>query len=172
MGGGIPWGFGVRYLYDAHLRYFRPGLPCALRIQNFLTPEAGYAELGFEFSPTGVMQPEQTGFTDIPIKPPVEVWSAGAKGGGGGDQGLNQVRFMVYRRTFYVSHTFVIKRMNRENFSDAYQVWRDPSVIGLYYDNRLHSINAIDNEQIAGQTLAWVLDTTYQELATTVPGSP
>jgi hypothetical protein len=171
MGGGIPWGFGVRYLYDQHLKYFRPGLVCALRIQNYTTPEAGYAELGFEFAPTGAMQPEQTGFTDILIQPPVEVWSGGAKGAGGGDGGLNQARFMVYKRTFYISHTFVIKRMNIMGYTDGYQVWRDPVVIGLYYDKRLYSIDAIDYEQIAGQTLAWVLDATYQELATTVSGS-
>src|SRR5580693_1386334 len=99
MGGGVPWGFGVRFIYDSHLRYFRPGLPCALRVQNYVTPDAGYAELGFQFSPTGVMQPEQTGFTDILIRPPVEVWSAGAKGVKGGDIGLNQARLMFYART-------------------------------------------------------------------------
>ena len=171
MGGGVPWGFGVRFLYDAHLRYFRPGLPCALRIQNYTTPNQGFAELGFEFTPTGAMQPEQTGFTDVPIKPPVEVWTSGAKGGKAGDIGLNQVRFMYYARTFYVSHTFVQNRMNSQGFSDPYQVWRDPSVMGLFYDKRLHKIDSVDYEQIAGVTIAWVLDASYQERAVTVLGS-
>jgi hypothetical protein len=171
MGGGVPWGFGVRFMYDSMLRYFRPGLPCALRIQNYVTPDVGFAELGFEFSPTGAMQPEETGFMDIPIKPPVEVWSAGAKGGKAGDIGLNQARFMFSGRTFYVSHTFVKARMNLMGYTDPYQVWRDPTVIGLYYDNRLHKIDGIDNEQIAGQILAWTLDTSYQEVPVTVEGS-
>jgi hypothetical protein len=169
--GGIPWGFGVRFLYDSHLRFFRPGLPCALRVQNYTTPEAGFAELGFQFTPSGAAQPEETGFTDIPIKPPVEVWSGGTKGGKGGDIGLNQARLMFYSRTFYVSHTFVVKRMNLQGYSDPYQVWRDPTVIGLYYENRLHKIESIDNEQIAGQILAWTLETSYQETEVTVEGS-
>jgi hypothetical protein len=171
MGGSIPWGFGVRFLYDAHLRFFRPGLPCALRVQNYVTPEDGFAELGFEFTPSGALQPEQTGFTDIPVNPPVEVWGGNTGGGRGSDKGMNQVRYQVLSRMFYISHTFVIAMMNRFGYSDAYQVWRDPSVIGLYYDSRLHSIDNISHEEVAGITLAWEIDTTYAERAVTVQGS-
>jgi hypothetical protein len=64
-----------------------------------------------------------------------------------------------------------VSRMNSQGYSDAYQVWRDPSVIGIYYDSRLHKIDSIDYEQIAGQTIAWVLEVTYQEPAVTVAGS-
>jgi len=117
------------------------------------------------------MQPEQTGFTDVPIQPPVEVWSAGGKGTKGGDIGLNQARLMFYQRTFYVSHTFVIARMNSQGFTDPYQVWRDPTVVGLFYDKRLHSIDSVDYETIAGQAIAWMLGASYQEPAVTVEGS-
>jgi len=170
MGGGIPWGFGARFLYDAHLRYFRPGLPCYLRVQNYTTPAAGYGELGFQFSPSGAQQ-FQSGFNDVLIDPPVESWSGSAKGTKGGDIGLNQARLMFYGRTFYVSHTFVRARMNTQGFTDGYQVWRDPTVIGLFYDNRLYHIASIDYEQIAGETIAWTLDGNYQETEITVEGS-
>lgn len=173
MGGGVLWGFGARFLYDSHLRYFRPGFPCYLRLQNYVTPESGYAELGFQFTPSGALQPEQTGFTDILIKPPVEAWSGGSpkSSGQGGDIGLNQARLMFYERQFYVSHTFVKARMNAQGFTDGYQVWRDPSIIGLIYDNRLHKINSVGYEQVAAETIAWVLDTSYQETIVTVQGS-
>jgi hypothetical protein len=117
------------------------------------------------------LQPEQTGFTDILIKPPVEVWTGSPKGTKGGDIGLNQARLMFYGRTFYISHTFVQAQMNANGYTDPYQVWRDPSVIGLFYDNRLHKIDSIDYEQIAGVTIAWVLEVSYQETAVTVSGS-
>jgi hypothetical protein len=168
----IPWGYGVRFLYDAHLRYFRPGLPTALRIRNYVMPTSGYVELGFQFSPTG-NQIFQAGFTDVPIVPPVEVWNGSSgKGGPQANAGLNQARLMTFSKTFIISHTFVLARMDSQGFTDPYQVWRDPSVIGLFYNTRLFSIEDIVFEEIAGQVLAWTLTGNAQEPATTVVGGP
>ena len=161
----IPIGYGVRYLYDAHLRFWRPGLPVALRIRNYTAPATGYVELGFQYSPTGTMSLEQ-GFTDICIHPQPEVMEVPLR-----DIGLNQARLMFGARKFAVSHTFVLKRMREMEYKDTYQVWRDPSVVGLYYNKRLFNIESITHDEYGGQTLVWTLLCNAAETLVDVKGS-
>ena len=170
MGGGVNWGFGVRYLYDSHLRFFRPGLPIALRVRNYTAPEQGYVELGFAYSPTGTLS-NQAGFTDIIIKPPAEVKEISLA-----NIGLNQAKLMFGAKQFTISHTFVRAQMNANGYTDPYQVFRDPSVIGIAYpptpgQQRLFSIESITHEEIAGQTLAWLLICNAAETPVTVQGA-
>jgi hypothetical protein len=179
---GIPFGFGVRALYDSHMRFWRPGLPCALRIRNFVTPDQGYAELGFQFGPSGQISDEQ-GFKDVLIKPQPEVKEVSLR-----DIGLNQTKLMFGAKQFIISQTFVLKRMRDKGYTDPYQVFRDPSVIGIAYpvfspitpdqtgDNpnsqtRLFSIESITHDEIAGQTLAYTLLCNAQETLSSESGS-
>jgi len=162
---GIPFAYGVRFLYDQHLSFWRPGLPVALRIRNFEVPESGYAELGFSFSPSGQMALDQ-GFTDICIKPQPEVKDVSFR-----DIGLNQGRLNFGARIFAVSHTFVLRRMKEMKYTDPYQVWRDPSVIGIFYNGRLFSIVVPLHEEYGGQTLVWNLTCNAPETAVTVKGT-
>jgi hypothetical protein len=170
MGGSVPFGFGVRFLYDSHLRYWRPGLPIALRIRNYTTPEVGYAELGFQYSPSGTAQ-YQAGFTDIIIKPPAEVKELSLM-----NIGLNSAKLMFGAKQFVISHTFVRAQMNANNYTDPYQVFRNPLVVGIAYPAypldavRLFSIESITHEEIAGQTLAWTLLCNAAETAVSVQG--
>ena len=169
---GVPFGFGVRFLYDSHLQFWRPGLPVALRIRNFSTPADGYAELGFEFSPTGTIA-DQSGFTDIRIVPQPEVKEVNLR-----DIGLNQAKLMFGAKNFIISQTFVLKRMNAMGYQDPIQVFRDPSVIGIAYPAvpvnnqqvRLFSIESITHDEIAGQTLAYTLLCNAQETLVSVQG--
>ncbi len=178
----VPFGFGVRALYDSHLNFWRPGLPCGLRIKNYVTPSQGYGELGFQFSPSGAIA-DQQGFTDVPIKPQPEVKEVPLR-----DIGLNQVRLMFGAKQFIISHTFVLKRMQKMNYSDPFQVFRDPSVLGIVYplfapetpdqtgnnptaQTRLFSIESITHDEIAGQTLAYTILGNAQETLVSVAGS-
>jgi len=180
---GIPFSFGVRFLYDAHLRYFRPGLPTAIRIRNYETADAGYSEFGFQYSPTGQLQ-FQAGFTDIVIDPPPEVKEVSLH-----NIGLNQARLQFGAKNFIISQTWVLARMNQMQYTDPIQVFRDPSVIGIAYpylgnlqgqlpsasanaQTRLFSIESITHDEIAGETLAYTVLCNATETLVNVPGGP
>jgi len=162
---GIPIAGGARYLYDQHVNYWRPGLPVFLRVRNFVAPQTGFVELGFSFAPSGVQSLDQ-GFTDICVKPQPEVKDISLH-----NIGLNQARLNFGARLFAISHTFVLKRMQEMKYTDPYQVWRDPSVIGLFYNKRLFSIEIPLHEEYGGQTLVWNLTCNAQEQPVTVSGS-
>ncbi len=178
----ISFGFGVRALYDSHLNFWRPGLPCALRIRKFVPPAQGYGELGFQYSPSGAIA-DQQGFDDVPIKPQPEVKEVSLR-----DIGLNQAKLMFGAKQFIISHTFVLRRMQKMNYSDPYRVFRDRTVVGIAYpvffgatpdangndpnaQTRLFSIESITHDEIAGQTLAYTLLCNATEQLVSVAGS-
>jgi hypothetical protein len=183
---GVPFGFGVRMLYDSHLRYWRPGLPCALRVLNYTLPQQGFSELGFTFAPSASGSlADQQGFNDILIKPPCEVKEVSLR-----DIGLNAAKLMFGAKQFTISQTFVQRRMREMGYTDPIRVFRDPSVVGIAYpyfgpqsadqvgtppqpvdQTRLFSIESITHEEVAGQTLAYTLLCNASENLVNVEGS-
>jgi len=145
-GGASAW--GIRSLADTFLRYFQPGLPTYLRIQNQLSVPGDPSSLGFMPQVSG----DLTGTYDMQILPPPDVQEISLH-----NIGIMGGRLQFGARRFLVSHTFVINRMNQMLYSDPLQVWRDPSVVGLYYDGRLFSIESITHEDVGFQQTLWDL---------------
>lgn len=162
---GLPFASGIQMLLDGQQRYVRSGLTCYLRIQNF-APVGDWQEVGVPFVPTGVAA-ATTGFVDIEIDPSPEVKDVSMH-----NIGMSGGHLRFGARYFIVSHTFVYNVMQQyPNITDPYNVWRNwdaqlvngnwinatASIVGIVYENRLHSIEDISHVDIAGETIKWKL---------------
>src|SRR6266700_5521997 len=127
-GGASAW--GLRSLADCFLRYWQPGLPVYLRRKNVKDTEAAYSTLGFQPSVSGVAG----GFTDTIIDPPADVREVSLH-----NIGILAGRLNFGARTFLISDLFVQNQMQVFNYTDPYLVWRDTSVVGFFYNQRLFS---------------------------------
>jgi hypothetical protein len=144
--------FGLRSLYDTQLRFFQPGLPCYLRIDN-LSPDVrgtvgSVAALGFQPTVSGNL----SGVTDILIDPPPEVKEVPWR-----NIGLNLARLRFGARIFTISHTFVANRQALLAFTDPEQVFRDASVQGILYSGRIYNMESVTHEDLAGQPIIWTI---------------
>jgi hypothetical protein len=158
---GVPFAYGIRMLLDSNQNFLRGGLPCYLRTKNEVEDGKPYVDLGFQVSASG----SNTGFTDTQIMPQPEVTEVSLH-----NIGLNQARLQFGARNFKVSHTFVLNQMGLYGYTDPLQVWRNAIVIGLFYDNRLFSIESITHEDAGGDIIFWKLVANSTEQAVTVSG--
>lgn len=156
---GPPLAVGLRRLLDSHQRFYRAGLQVFLRRKNFTPPAVEAVELGFQFAPTA----GATGFNDTLVQPPPEVVEVTLN-----DIGLNNTRLFFGARKFKISHTFVLQQMAQFGYADAYQVFRDPSVIGIFYNQRLFSIESITHKETGGDIISWNLICNASEEAVNV----
>lgn len=161
IGGASAW--GLRSLADTFLRYFQPGLPVYLRTQNFSTTAGDFSALGFQVSVTG----GPAGINDQLITPPADVQEVSLH-----NIGILGARLNFGARTFIVSHTFVLNQMQLLGYTDPYQVWRDESVIGLVYNQRLFTIESITHEDVGGLPTLWKLIGNSQEYPGALPNAP
>jgi hypothetical protein len=157
-GGASAW--GIRSLADTFFRYWQPGLPCYLRYQQVDANKTGYGQLGFMPTVTG----NTSGVVDFPISPPPDVTEVSLH-----NIGIMGGRLQFGARQFIISNLFVLNRMKAMEYSDPYQVWRDPLVMGLFYNTRLFSIESITHEEVGGETTLWRLVCNSNE--NTAPGS-
>jgi hypothetical protein len=147
MGGGAS-AWGIRSLADTFLRYFQPGMPCYLRMQQVDAAGTPYGQIGFMPAVTGAM----SGFQDILVDPPAEVTEVSLH-----NIGIMGARLQFGARRFLISNLFVINQMEEQELKDPYQVWRGPLVMGLFYNQRLFSIESITHEDIGSETTLWNL---------------
>lgn len=153
-GGASAW--GIRSLADTFFRYFQPGLACFLRFQAVGTDDSVWAGMGFMPTVTGGV----SGVMDVPIDPPPDVREVSMH-----NIGIMGGRLQFGARTFLISHTFVINQMNVRSLTDPYMVWRDPMVMGLFYNGRLFTIESITHEDVGGETTLWNLVCNAHEYA-------
>lgn len=153
MGGASAW--GIRSLADTFLRYFQPGLPCFLRMQQVDAQGKDYGQLGFMPAVTGAL----SGITDIPIDPPPDVQEVSLH-----NIGIMGGRLMFGARRFLISNLFVINQMAERNLTDPYLVFRDPLVMGILYNQRLFSIESITHEDVGSETTLWSLVANSSEM--------
>lgn len=149
IGGASAW--GIRSLADTFLRYYQPGLPVYLRYQQspvLTVSGANYQQLGFMPVVTG----GPSGITDVQINPQPDVKEVSLH-----NIGIMGARLNFGARTFLISDTFVQQQMNLLGYTDPYQVWRDPLVMGLYYNHRLFTIESITHEEVGQATTLWNL---------------
>jgi len=149
MGGGAS-AWGIRSLADTYFRYWGPGLPTYLRFQNVDVRSADYSKIGFMPPVTGAV----SGISDWLITPQpdvseISIHNIGIMGG----------RLNFGARRFVISHTFVLAEISRRNLdsSDPYYVFRDPAVLGIYYNHRLYSIETIMHEEYGTDITLWNL---------------
>lgn len=154
MGGASAW--GLRSLADTFLRYYQPGLACYLRMQTVDAAGVSYGQIGFMPAVTGAL----SGFQDIPVDPPPDVQEVSLH-----NIGIMGGRLQFGARRFLISNLFVLNQMAVRNLSDPYQVFRDPLVVGLYYNSRLFSIESITHEDVGGETTLWSLVANSSELS-------
>ena len=152
-------GSSMRWLVDQNQRFTRSGVPVYLRMRNFANPQAQtYVKLGFVIAPSGNVA---TGMNDVLITPqpgivPVSQHDIG--------QSMGKLRFGA--KQFFISATFANKQAVAQQLADPYQVWSNPSVVGLYSDLFLYSIESITHRDIGGQTVLWRLVCNANDLRT------
>lgn len=144
MGGASAW--GIRSLADTFLSYFQPGLPAYLRRQTIENTANDYSALGFQPTVSGGL----SGFYDTLIDPPADVREVSMH-----NIGVLGGRLNFGAKVFVISDTFVTTQMDLLEFTDPYQVWRDPLVMGVYYNSRLFSIESITQEAVGGKATLW-----------------
>jgi hypothetical protein len=101
-----------------------------------------------------------SGVFDVLIDPPPDVRDVSLH-----NIGIMGGRLQFGARTFLISNLFVLNQMEERKFTDPYQVWRDPSVMGLFYNNRLFSIESITHEEVGSETTLWQLICNAPEFA-------
>lgn len=153
MGGASAW--GIRSLADTFLSYFQPGLPLYLRRQAIQNTPNDYSALGFQPTVSGGL----SGFYDTLVDPPADVREVSMH-----NIGVLGGRLNFGAKVFVISDTFVTNQMDLLNYSDPYQVWRDQSVVGLIYSQRLFSIESITHEDVGSATTLWKLICNSNEL--------
>lgn len=143
---------GFRRLSDAAQNYWRGGQPVMLRIRNQEEDNADktYLQLGMRFSPSGGTP--KTGFTDIKIKPQPDVKQVSLH-----DIGLNQTNLMFGAMKFSISHNWVKARMREKGYEHGRKVFLDDTVIGLFHNNRLYSIDLAEPVEELGDIIRWEL---------------
>lgn len=156
MGGVSNW--GIRKTLDVTNRFVGHALPTYLRVT---APAASgmddttASQYGFQASASSGEQVTQ----DILIAPPPQVTEVPMR-----DIGLNSAILSFGARRFLISHTWVLAQQQANNYlladgvtPDFYRVFRDASVLGLLYNNRLFKIESCVHEDIASQSWNWNL---------------
>lgn len=155
-----PW--FLRQAQDAQLFVTAPGMDVYLRIKNDSEVGQEYLEYGFQLSVTGLA--DQPGFRDIKIVPPVSVQQVSLH-----DIGLNQASLSFGAHKFRISHTFVMSQMQQKGYSDPYEVFTNAEVIGLYYNQRLFSIDSILPETVGNEAIHWDIVGNMHKTPTVAP---
>lgn len=148
MGFGIS-AWSLRNVLDHHLKFVNAGLKVYLRKQNVVDSNEQYAKMGF--LRTG-QSPSTSGFTDTEIDPQPDAQAMSFH-----DIGVNGGRLNFGAHKFLISHTFVLAQMALISTSDPYQVFRADNVMGIYYNNRLFSIDSITPVVAGGEIISWDL---------------
>jgi hypothetical protein len=156
MGTGGASAWGLRSLADTFLRYFQPGLPCYLRSQVVDANGTPYGQIGFMPPVSGAL----SGFNDVLIDPAVDSSAVSLH-----NIGIMGGRLQFGARRFLISNLFVLNQMDIQNLTDPYQVWRGPLVMGLFYNQRLYSIEDIGYEEVGSEITLWSLTCNSTEIA-------
>ncbi|MDE1971398.1 MAG: hypothetical protein KGI50_07535 [Patescibacteria group bacterium] len=127
--------------------YLRVTVPSASGAEN---QEA--LQYGFQMGASG-----QEVTQDILIYPPPMVKEVPMR-----DIGLNSAQLSFGSRQFLISHSWVIQRQQAQGYiepgtglPDFYRVFRDASVVSLYYNSREFKIVSVIHEDIAGAPWNW-----------------
>lgn len=154
----VSFGYGVQFLIDSQLRWQRTAHDCYLRIRNFPDVQQDqWAQLGFTITPA---DQKHSGTTDILIEPPVSVRMVSVHNIG---QSNGKLRFGA--RQFIISHTFV-QNINSliPNIGTDDLVFRGPRTVGIVIDSLLGSIEDVAHEEIAAQTVLWMITCNFGEV--------
>ena len=148
-----PW--ALRSILDAQQTISKGGLKVYLRVMNHVASDDQvggddeYASYGFQTSVTGG---DISGTSDLEINPPPDVQPMSDR-----NIGLAGGRLRFGAHSFMISHTWVKERMADMGYDDPYQVFRDESVVGLFYDGRVFSIEDVTGEAVANEFVSWTI---------------
>lgn len=144
--------WGMRRTMDVASKFYEAGLPVYLRVKlDTQVQDTAYVQFGFQVAASG-----NTVTQDLLLDPPPQVEEVSLH-----DIGLNTAQLQFGSRHFYISHTWVKARQEEMSYQDAagqpdfYRVFQDKSVVGLYYNSRLFTLNSITHEDLAGAPWLW-----------------
>ena len=144
-------GFGARFLLDAHQNWAAEGLPVYLRIRNADDSQQEFADIGFDVTVTSSNLISGAGTTDLIILPQPTVQEVNLN-----DIGIMGGKLMFGAKRFFISHTWVLNQMQEMGYTNPLDVFLDPSrVVGIYYDNQLHTIEQLTHDDLGGSVLYW-----------------
>lgn len=159
---GINFAIGIRRLLDAQQMYMRNTFPFYLRIKNFVdTQPQTWSQLGFAITPGT----PDVGTTDIPIKPPPYSRMVSQR-----NILMSEGKLRFGARVITISGTFVDAQVRAQGITaptweeKQNLVWRSPQVIGLVSEALVFSIEDIAHEELAGQTISWILTCNVGEI--------
>ena len=147
-----PW--FLREILDGNLNFTTPGLNVYLRTKNTVEDSQEFVEYGFQVSASG----SGSGFTDTLIEPPPSVEPVSMH-----NIGLNQARLQFGAHKFDISHNWVSEIMDHLGYDDGFQVFRDPTVVGIVYNSRLFSLESILPESVNDEIIRWIIVGNMQE---------
>ena len=141
-----PW--FTNSILDQNLKFTTPGLNVYLRTKKTVEDSQEFVEYGFQIAASG----SDGGFIDTLIDPPPSVQPLSLH-----NIGLNSAKLMFGAHSFDISQTFVQAIMDANGYTDGYQVFRDPSVIGIIYNNRMFSLESIYPESVNNEIIRWIV---------------
>ena len=154
MGGYSNW--GLRWTLECAQRTTQSGLPVYVRTASPAVSGASseqFAQFGFQISASG------QDVVDMLIDPPPVVTEVSLR-----DIGLNSAMISFGARRFVINHSWVRAIQEQKGYYDPntglpdwYRVFRDPTVVGLFYNDRLFNIVSLTHKDIAGLPWQWNL---------------
>lgn len=145
--------WGMRKVMDTASQFYQAGMPVYLRVRVQQTVEQEQlAQFGFQVAASGQLVTQ-----DVQIVPQPQVQEVNMR-----DIGLNAAQLSFGARQFFISHTFVLQQQlvneyyePQTNKPDFYRVFRDQTVVGLYYNSRLFKMVSITHEDLAQAPWMW-----------------
>lgn len=161
--------YGLTQQIDNLIRFLGPGNGgdiAFLRVRNFV--EVGpVQQMGFTFTPTA--SGAQTGYTDYQIDPPPVIRTISMHNLGMAAAAGSNLR--VGAKDVLISNTFVLAQMQIRKdasgnlFTDARQVFEDPSTICILASDKLQiSIDRVMPDFAYGQPATWTISGNANEL--------
>lgn len=147
----------MQYILERSQTSTQSGLPVYLR--TYLPSASGAssdqaAQFGFQVSASGSQVTQDTQVLPQPIVLEVPMR----------DIGLNAAQLSFGARKFIINQEFVLAIQQQNNYTDPntgqpdyYRVFRDSSVVGLFYNDRLFKIVSLTHNDVADAPYQWTL---------------
>lgn len=154
------FGFGARFMLDRVQQFQAEGTPVYIRMTDIdqTASEADFADIGFSIGASGVSGT----YTDYQIIPQPFIEIMPSK-----RWGIPETQQQVDGILFTVSHNWVLSQMAKFGFQNNLSVFRDPRVMGLVWNNELHTVEWVKEDHAGGQIINWSIMTNAAYLKTT-----
>jgi hypothetical protein len=143
------------------MQFQTEGTPVFIRMQAVDESVSDWADIGFQVTASGSFS-GSAGYTDYQIIPQPIVAIEPSK-----RWGIPETQLQIDGIVFTISHNWVLSQMALFEFSNILSVFRDRRVMGIFWNNELHSIESITEDYAGGQVINWIVKTSAASLKVT-----